>query len=125
MRFVCPAITAPHYYGLLKEPPNAIAQRQLVLIAKVLQNLANLANTKKEAFMESMLDFIDRNKPKMIQYYKSLLVSIDVSVIHRLFLLTRGSESRGEGKSTHADESVCSFNSARKFLGLLAHPHLS
>jgi hypothetical protein len=73
LRFVCPAITAPHYYGLLKEPPNAIAQRQLVLIAKVLQNLANLANTKKEAFMESMLDFIDRNKPKMIQYYKSLL----------------------------------------------------
>jgi hypothetical protein len=42
LRFSCPAITAPHAYGLLENPPNENAQRQLVLIGKVIQNLANM-----------------------------------------------------------------------------------
>jgi hypothetical protein len=42
LRFIGPAITAPHAYGLLENPPNENAQRQLVLIGKVMQNLANM-----------------------------------------------------------------------------------
>jgi hypothetical protein len=42
LRFACPAITAPHAYGLLENPPNESSQRQLVLIGKVIQNLANM-----------------------------------------------------------------------------------
>ena len=42
LRFSCPAITAPHAYGLLESPPNDSCQRQLVLIGKVIQNLASI-----------------------------------------------------------------------------------
>jgi hypothetical protein len=42
LRFVCPALTAPHAYGLLPAPPSPSCQRQLVLIGKIIQNLANL-----------------------------------------------------------------------------------
>jgi hypothetical protein len=42
LRFACPALTAPHAYGLLENPPNESCQRQLVLIGKVIQNLANM-----------------------------------------------------------------------------------
>ena len=34
LRFITPALTAPHYYGLLQAAPNTVAQRQLVLIGK-------------------------------------------------------------------------------------------
>jgi hypothetical protein len=73
LRFICPAITAPHYYGLLPSPPNAVAQRQLVLIAKVLQNLANMSHQTKEKFMQKLRDFINRNVPKMRHFYNALL----------------------------------------------------
>ncbi len=103
-----------------------MAQRQLVLIAKVLQNLANLANTKKEAFMESMLDFIERNKPKMIHYYKSLLVSIIGNLLLGYINCSNSPlESRSQGESTNGDESVCACNCPREFFGLLAHSYLS
>jgi hypothetical protein len=59
---------------LVIEPPNQVAQRQLVLIAKVLQSLANMANTKKEQFMDNMSDFLEKNIPKMKQFYDILLV---------------------------------------------------
>jgi neurofibromin 1 len=55
LRFVCPAITAPHAYGLLENPPNSICQRQLVLIGKVIQSLANLQMPgAKETFMQQV-----------------------------------------------------------------------
>lgn len=74
LRFICPAITAPHFYGLLKENPNNIAQRQLVLIAKVLQNLANMTkDVTKEKFMQELREFTERNIPKLKQFYLVLL----------------------------------------------------
>lgn len=77
LRFICPAITAPQYYGLLQQNPNEVVQRQLVLIAKVLQNLANMASVNtKEQYMEKVADFVDRNIPKIKNFYTSLLVRI-------------------------------------------------
>ena len=73
--YIGPALTAPHYYGLLLEAPNQVAQRQLVLIAKVLQTLANMATNNKEAYMENLSDFMNRNKPKVAEFYRSILVS--------------------------------------------------
>jgi phosphoglycerate-specific signal transduction histidine kinase len=55
-------------------PPNQVAQRQLVLIAKVLQNLANMSTgVGKEEFMHNFDDFMNRNVPKIKVLYKSLL----------------------------------------------------
>jgi len=69
LRFICPAIIAPHSYGLLmtkdrKKPivPGDRLQRQLILLGKVLQNLANgVLFGKKEPFMIGMNDFISSN----------------------------------------------------------------
>lgn len=73
LRFVCPAITAPHVYGLLEAPPNELTQRQLVLISKVLQSLANMAVPgKKEKYMATLATFIESNIPKMGKFYDEI-----------------------------------------------------
>merc|ERR1712146_662805 len=52
----------PQAYGLFSEAPRPQCQRQLVLISKVLQNLANgVEFGKKEEFMQVMNDFIRTN----------------------------------------------------------------
>ena len=69
LRFICPAVIAPHCYGLLLTPdrrtpvvPGDRLQRQLILLGKVLQNLANgVLFGKKEPFMVRMNQFITRN----------------------------------------------------------------
>jgi len=69
LRFLCPALIAPHSYALLMTPdrkkpivPNDQLQRQLVLLGKVLQNLANgVLFGKKEPFMVRLNQFITKN----------------------------------------------------------------
>jgi len=69
LRFICPALVAPHSYALLMTPdrkkpivPSDQLQRQLVLLGKVLQNLANgVLFGKKEPFMVRMNQFITKN----------------------------------------------------------------
>jgi hypothetical protein len=77
LRFLCPSITAPHIYGLMTEPPASEAQRYLVLLSKILQNLAN--NTlpgKKEEYMEKMNDFIVSNQSALRQFFDKLVEPI-------------------------------------------------
>jgi hypothetical protein len=74
LRFIGPALTAPHAYGLLENPPNPVCQRQLVLIGKVMQNLANMTMPgAKEQFMQQLSDFFSRNIPKMKEYYYGII----------------------------------------------------
>ena len=78
LRFVCPAITAPHVYGLLDHPPNNLTQRQLVLISKVIQSVANMAVPgKKEKYMEALASFISSGIPKIVNFYKQIRVRIN------------------------------------------------
>jgi hypothetical protein len=73
LRFVGPAITAPHVYGLLESPPNQLTQRQLVLISKVIQSIANLqVPGKKEKYMEQLADFIENGIPKVKTFYNTI-----------------------------------------------------
>eukprot|EP00002_Diphylleia_rotans_P018460 TRINITY_DN3574_c0_g1_i5.p1 TRINITY_DN3574_c0_g1~~TRINITY_DN3574_c0_g1_i5.p1 ORF type:complete len:871 (+),score=139.07 TRINITY_DN3574_c0_g1_i5:51-2663(+) len=66
LRFFCPAIVAPHAFGITKKPPPEESQRTLVLISKVLQNLANGTEFgSKEAWMTEMNSFIIANDTKM------------------------------------------------------------
>jgi hypothetical protein len=47
-----------------------------VLIAKVLQHVANMATVTKEAFMGELTDFVNKNIPKVKGFYGELLVSL-------------------------------------------------
>eukprot|EP01130_Rhizamoeba_saxonica_P007421 TRINITY_DN3003_c0_g2_i1.p1 TRINITY_DN3003_c0_g2~~TRINITY_DN3003_c0_g2_i1.p1 ORF type:complete len:1830 (+),score=358.39 TRINITY_DN3003_c0_g2_i1:36-5492(+) len=74
LRYVIPSIFAPHVYGILTEPPNQDAQRQLVLISKVLQCVANMTTPgKKEEYMDFMNPFITKNIPKIVDFYTTLM----------------------------------------------------
>lgn len=73
LRFVCPAITAPHVYGLLSDPPNSATQRQLILIAKVIQSIANMqAQGQKETYMAEMTGYINHSIPRIRKFYDNL-----------------------------------------------------
>jgi hypothetical protein len=73
LRFVCPALTAPLFYGLLDHNPVEGAQRQLILISKVLQSLANLAVPgNKEDYMRTLNDFVSNNMDKMRAFYDEM-----------------------------------------------------
>jgi dsDNA-binding SOS-regulon protein len=78
LRLICPALMAPQVYGLLEEPPHPMAQRQLILIAKVIQNLANdTMPGAKEEYMEKLNAFITSNKPTLERFYSRILDNPD------------------------------------------------
>jgi len=59
LRFVCPAIFSPEKFGLAKGNIPAVGQRSLILIAKILQNLANgVQFGAKEAYIQPANFFI-------------------------------------------------------------------
>ncbi|KAK4312336.1 hypothetical protein Pmani_016231 [Petrolisthes manimaculis] len=73
LRLICPAILNPRQFNLLQEPPHPTASRSLIMIAKCLQNLANLVEFGgKEPYMEVVNPFILKNKERMISYLDNL-----------------------------------------------------
>ncbi|RXG72389.1 Ras GTPase-activating protein 1 [Armadillidium vulgare] len=73
LRLICPAILNPRQFHLLQEPPHPVASRSLIMIAKCLQNLANLIEFGgKEPYMEVVNPFILKNRERMINYLDML-----------------------------------------------------
>jgi len=92
LRFFCPAIVAPHMYGLLQNPPSSALQRELVLLSKVLQNLANgVLFGNKEPFMEKLNDFLIENKTSLSNFYLELAVNQakDISQVQKIEVPTK------------------------------------
>lgn len=62
LRFFCPAIVAPDAEGLISTTPSKEMRRGLLLIAKVVQNLANnVLFGAKEPYMFPLNDFLTQN----------------------------------------------------------------
>ncbi|KAI0073136.1 Rho GTPase activation protein [Panus rudis PR-1116 ss-1] len=69
LRFLVPAVLNPHLFGILPGLPEEPIARSLKLIAKVLQNLANMNTTvQKEGFMKAVEDFLGRSSDAMVDY---------------------------------------------------------
>lgn len=80
LRFFCPAIVAPEAEGLLDTAPSKELRRGLLLIAKVIQNLANnVLFGAKEPYMYPLNKFLTQN----IYYVTTFLRQISVSCFLR------------------------------------------
>jgi len=69
LRFICPCVTAPEGFGLVKGAPRKEVRRALCLVGKVIQNTANL-QPFKEAYMASFDLFVQQNKQKCNEFYE-------------------------------------------------------
>ena len=72
LRFICPAIAAPESY-FRDDPPDDYVRRQLVLLSKMIQNLANNVQFGgKEQFMAPLNPFITDNAENLKRFYEKL-----------------------------------------------------
>ncbi|XP_023933304.1 ras GTPase-activating protein 1 [Lingula anatina] len=73
LRLLCPALLNPKCFNIITETPSEVAARSLKLVAKSLQNLANLVEFgAKEPFMEVVNPFILGNKQRMVMFLDEL-----------------------------------------------------
>ncbi|XP_059056111.1 ras GTPase-activating protein 1 [Achroia grisella] len=73
LRLICPALVEPRAFGLVSSAPPPHAQRSLLMVAKCLQNLANLIEFgAKEPYMEVVNPFILKNKERMVVFLDQL-----------------------------------------------------
>ncbi|KAL6887139.1 hypothetical protein GGI43DRAFT_426134 [Trichoderma evansii] len=75
LRFFCPAIVAPEVEGLVSTPPSKEMRRGLLLIAKIIQNLANnvLFGTK-EPYMFPLNLFLVQNIHVVIGFLREISI---------------------------------------------------
>ncbi|KAI4482660.1 hypothetical protein M0804_008513 [Polistes exclamans] len=77
LRFLCPAILSPSLFNITHEYPNEKAARNLTLVAKTLQTLANFTRFQgKENFMEFMNDLLEREAPSMKNFLQLISSSL-------------------------------------------------
>jgi neurofibromin 1 len=77
LRFFCPAIVAPDAEGLISSTPSKEMRRGLLLIAKVVQNLANnVLFGAKEPYMFPLNDFLSQNIYSVATFLREISVGI-------------------------------------------------
>jgi neurofibromin 1 len=79
LRFFCPAIVAPDAEGLVASIPSKEMRRGLLLIAKVVQNLANnVLFGAKEPYMFPLNDFLTSNIYRVTTFLREVSVGLYV-----------------------------------------------
>lgn len=77
LRFFCPAIVAPDSEGLISSVPTKEMRRGLLLIAKVVQNLANnVLFGAKEQYMSPLNNFLAQNIFHVTAFLRDISVRI-------------------------------------------------
>merc|ERR1712228_284455 len=73
LRYLCPAILTPSLFKLTDEFPSEKANRNLTLVAKTLQTLANFSKYEsKESSMEFLNQFLAEESETMRNYLKQI-----------------------------------------------------
>ncbi|XP_028399121.1 ras GTPase-activating protein 1-like isoform X2 [Dendronephthya gigantea] len=73
LRCFCPAIMNPRICNMMSDTPSPMASRTLTMVAKCLQNLANLIEFgAKEPYMIPLNPFIQKNKPRLVNFIDKL-----------------------------------------------------
>ncbi|XP_065841004.1 uncharacterized protein [Oscarella lobularis] len=75
LRFLNPSIVTPHAYRLLPHQPRYGARRNLTLVAKILQNIANQSHASaalKESYMQPLQPFIHRQQIRVRRFLNQL-----------------------------------------------------
>ncbi|KAI9205872.1 Rho GTPase activation protein [Polychytrium aggregatum] len=94
LRFFCPTILSPKLFGIMSEHPDPITSRTLTLIAKIIQNLANLSEFEgKEPHMGCFNPFIVEHIQSMKAFINTLSVSHTTSAA-RIELQTVANQPR-------------------------------
>ncbi|XP_051540214.1 ras GTPase-activating protein 1-like [Myxocyprinus asiaticus] len=107
LRLICPAILNPRMFNIIADPPSSTAGRTLTLVAKSVQNLANLVEFgAKEPYMEGVNPFIKNNKQRMIMFLDELgnVPDLPESIEHFRTDLSRDFAALHEICATHSDE---------------------
>ncbi|SPP86437.1 blast:Ras GTPase-activating protein 1 [Drosophila guanche] len=87
LRLLCPALLNPRQFGLVSETPQTAATRSLIMVAKCLQNLANLIEFGgKEQYMEVVNPFILKNKERMIVFLDQLSLGSETNAPLGMFV---------------------------------------
>ena len=80
LRYFCPSLISPENYGLSSKKLDASSRRMFILIAKILQNLANdVEFGAKERHMSQLNELITQNKEKIRQYFDEVAKPIGSS----------------------------------------------
>lgn len=77
LRFICPALMTPKARGVLKADPTPVTQRGLLLISKLLQNLANNVEFKKEPYMLPLNSFVTDKQIELAGFFDKF-VDVDL-----------------------------------------------
>ncbi|KAJ3603506.1 hypothetical protein NHX12_028251 [Muraenolepis orangiensis] len=107
LRLICPAILNPRMFNIIADPPSSTAGRTLTLVAKSVQNLANLVEFgAKEPYMEGVNPFIKNNKHRMIMFLDELgnVPDLPETTEHFRTDLSRDLAALHELCVTHSDE---------------------
>lgn len=90
LRFFCPAIVTPEAEGLVAERPSKEMRRGLLLIAKVIQNLANnVLFGAKEPYMYPLIDFLTQNIYLVTTFLREISVRLLIDAIFLLLVRPR------------------------------------
>ncbi|KAG0717437.1 Disabled 2-interacting protein [Chionoecetes opilio] len=73
LRFFCPAVLSPSLFNIATEYPDERAGRNLTLVAKTLQTLANFTHFQgKERFMEFLNEFINKEQDRCRAFLRAI-----------------------------------------------------
>lgn len=76
LRFICPAIGAPETIGVVKFGHlKPIERRSLVLVAKIIQGVANEMPEQNEDYMQRLKEFIEENIQCLREFFDQVLVA--------------------------------------------------